>query len=743
VQLRGLPYRATVADIRNFLGVHAQSLKDDNAIQLVLNRDGRPSGFARVQFNSATAAAAVRQELHLRVMELGSEKGAGNAGNPGGDRYVEVFLYSERPNKLRFKKTATSDTLQQGSGAEIEEDLEALGITKDEVIQQCREHMKAPGQGRLLLSMLGVALSHGARLYLKKTDQGLKHFLSQYPHEFTVDGAKGREMITYLPAVMEAGGMMMMASSASPPPATEAQKKGGQGRRSEEHRGGPATGNIKDLQPNYYPSSAAAAAAAAAAYSEDVYVPQSPQGRGVGGMDGLIDTPKGFGQVTPSDWGTPGTPQHFPTWNPAGANLAGGHRGVEHQHAHRGDAAGGPAADAAAYSLPDAAGDMGAAYNNWSAWAMPPTTYWPAPSAAPTPWAPSGWGSDTGAGGLHAGLGGGGAGSAGGLGGPPPPMADPAFAAAVFGMTAPGSMLQGMPDFISAATAHLQQQQQQQPQPPAPMPGAGAVPPQQTPVASMAMNAAVAAAAAHSTPAAQQPQSAPPEPLYVSDFGVPPCSVRLRGLPFTAQEQDVLAFFAKHDVVEHIAEGRDAVKMVPKASGKPSGQAIVQMLSRADAMEVVQALNGQYMGTRYIEVFHDNGAELAAAAQAAAAQAVAQASTASAPHGPIASPTRPDSSVASSCATPSNEAGDTGGSGSKALALAALAGAPHSGMPSMPGAPPMQQQPIGPMFTMPPDVEAEGQEQEGAWEALFGFLKSDRSDGPPQQPMGSRVDATL
>jgi len=195
--------------------------------------------------------------------------------------------------------------------------------------------------------------------------------------------------------------------------------------------------------------------------------------------------------------------------------------------------------------------------------------------------------------------------------------------------------------------------------------------------------------------------------------------------------------------VEHIAEGRDAVKMVPKASGKPSGQAIVQMLSRADAMEVVQALNGQYMGTRYIEVFHDNGAELAAAAQAAAAQAVAQASTASAPHGPIASPTRPDSSVASSCATPSNEAGDTGGSGSKALALAALAGAPHSGMPSMPGAPPMQQQPIGPMFTMPPDVEAEGQEQEGAWEALFGFLKSDRSDGPPQQPMGSRVDATL
>jgi len=92
----------------------------------------------------------------------------------------------------------------------------------------------------------------------------------------------------------------------------------------------------------------------------------------------------------------------------------------------------------------------------------------------------------------------------------------------------------------------------------------------------------------------------------------------------------------------------------------------------------------------------------------------------------------------SSCvATPSNEAGDTGGSGSKALALAALAGG-RAGVPPMP-----QQQPLGAMFGVPPDVEPEGQEQEGAWEALFGFLKSDQSDGPPQPPMGSRVDATL
>merc|ERR1719422_2223951 len=93
------------------------------------------------------------------------------SGHVGLDRYVEVFLYSERPNKLRFKKSAPD-----GAGGEVEENLECLGITEEQVIQQCREHMQAPGQGQLLLSMLGVALSHNARLFLKKTDQGLKHF---------------------------------------------------------------------------------------------------------------------------------------------------------------------------------------------------------------------------------------------------------------------------------------------------------------------------------------------------------------------------------------------------------------------------------------------------------------------------------------------------------------------------------------------------------------------------------------
>lgn len=63
---------------------------------------------------------------------------------------------------------------------------------------ECRKHMMMPGRAMLLLSMLGVALSAAAHAYLKKTEQGLKHFLSQFPKEFVIDGAKGSEHVKYL-----------------------------------------------------------------------------------------------------------------------------------------------------------------------------------------------------------------------------------------------------------------------------------------------------------------------------------------------------------------------------------------------------------------------------------------------------------------------------------------------------------------------------------------------------------------
>jgi len=80
--------------------------------------------------------------------------------------------------------------------------------------------------------------------------------------------------------------------------------------------------------------------------------------------------------------------------------------------------------------------------------------------------------------------------------------------------------------------------------------------------------------------------------------------LRLRGLPFSSTEQDVLAFFAKHDIVEMIADEACVVKLMTKANGKPSGQAIVKMRSPEDVTKACKTLDGQWIGTRYIEVFH-------------------------------------------------------------------------------------------------------------------------------------------
>ena len=42
-------------------------------------------------------------------------------------------------------------------------------------------------------------------------------------------------------------------------------------------------------------------------------------------------------------------------------------------------------------------------------------------------------------------------------------------------------------------------------------------------------------------------------------------ALRLRGLPFSVTVQDVLAFFAQHDVADRIADGPHIVQLLPKA----------------------------------------------------------------------------------------------------------------------------------------------------------------------------------
>merc|ERR1719454_62570 len=80
-------------------------------------------------------------------------------------------------------------------------------------------------------------------------------------------------------------------------------------------------------------------------------------------------------------------------------------------------------------------------------------------------------------------------------------------------------------------------------------------------------------------------------------------AVRLRGLPFSMSVQDVYAFFSQYDVCDRIADGPHVAQLLPKANGRPSGQARVQMRSRYDAEVVQQALHNQWIGGRYIEVF--------------------------------------------------------------------------------------------------------------------------------------------
>lgn len=84
-----------------------------------------------------------------------------------------------------------------------------------------------------------------------------------------------------------------------------------------------------------------------------------------------------------------------------------------------------------------------------------------------------------------------------------------------------------------------------------------------------------------------------------ADSGV----VRIRGLPFTCTESDIVHFFSGLDIVEN------GITIVTDNRGRKSGEAYVQFSSQEAADEALQR-DREVIGNRYIEVFPSRSEEI-------------------------------------------------------------------------------------------------------------------------------------
>mmetsp|Transcript_16586 Transcript_16586/g.38321 ORF Transcript_16586/g.38321 Transcript_16586/m.38321 type:complete len:768 (-) Transcript_16586:80-2383(-) len=491
VQLRGLPFRATPEEVQVFLGDFANELPGlapGGGIQLMTNRDGRPSGFARVQFNSPEVAKRCREKLHLKAME---------------ERYVEVFLYNERPSKGRNRRAVVEDGGVEGLAPQAPD---LTGVTRETVVAECREQMADARKPGLLMSMLGVALSQGARNYLKHHDMGLKNFLGQFPEEFNVEGGKGCEFVTYTPQTFNLEQALDGVDKDSAIGAI-----GLSAVLSTSHTGSSSRANSGPPRTR-----------------RNLETPiASPNPRHT---DGLQSAARG--QATPSDWGTPAPGP----WGPTPENY----RGCP--------GLGGPPAWGPAWGTSGFGGPAFMPPGDVGSWSTP-------------------WGSN--------------------------PLSS--------GMWPPGFDMEGWP-----GAAGLW--------PLGPEESDGGNP------GAFQLSSSTGCPAAGLPPAIGK--GAEGTAAEDGERNLKAAFIRLRGLPFSANEQDILSFFAANEVVDRISDQPKAVAIQWRANGKSSGQAIVTMRSCEDAEIAQTALHGKYMGTRYIEVFFPadpemlgsgkNGSQLAA-----------------------------------------------------------------------------------------------------------------------------------
>ncbi|XP_070993570.1 G-rich sequence factor 1 isoform X2 [Oncorhynchus clarkii lewisi] len=116
--------------------------------------------------------------------------------------------------------------------------------------------------------------------------------------------------------------------------------------------------------------------------------------------------------------------------------------------------------------------------------------------------------------------------------------------------------------------------------------------------------------------------------------------VRIRGLPYSCTETDVMLFFSGLDVTE------DGVTLVTDHRGRNSGEAYVQFLSQEQADEALTR-DREVIGNRYIEVFPSRRSEIGGRKKTESVEE-GRNSRQSQPHRPAAQPPRHGSHPVSS-----------------------------------------------------------------------------------------------
>ncbi|VEN45871.1 unnamed protein product, partial [Callosobruchus maculatus] len=82
--------------------------------------------------------------------------------------------------------------------------------------------------------------------------------------------------------------------------------------------------------------------------------------------------------------------------------------------------------------------------------------------------------------------------------------------------------------------------------------------------------------------------------------------VKLRGLPWSATEEDIEKFFSDCKILGGREEG---IHITASREGRPSGECFVE-LEDAEDLELALAKDRDHIGNRYIEVFKVNRAEM-------------------------------------------------------------------------------------------------------------------------------------